>query len=98
MSSHVAALLGSMALLVACGAVATLGWGWLPPWLRSRIVRPALFGWAQLTMTTALVAQLVGGSLITTPDVRFMVTMSGAIVMLLATGLIGLAQRQPFSR
>ncbi|MGW3912728.1 hypothetical protein ACWEBX_14565 [Streptomyces sp. NPDC005070] len=98
MSSYVAALLGAMALLVACGAVATLGWGWLPPWLRSRIVRPALFGWAQLTMTIALVAQLVGGSLITAPDVRFVVSMSGALAMLLATGLIGLAQRQPLNR
>ncbi|MET9901727.1 hypothetical protein [Streptomyces sp. NPDC006446] len=98
MSSYVAALLGLVALLVACGAVATLGRGWLPPWLRTRIVRPAVFGWAQLTMTAALVAQLVGGLLISTPDVRFMVTMSGAVVMLLAAGLIGLAQRLPFSR
>ncbi|MFE2299328.1 hypothetical protein ACFXAW_14145 [Streptomyces sp. NPDC059445] len=92
MSSYMAALLGSMAVLVACGAVATLGRGWLPPWLRGRIVRPALFGWAQLAMTTALAAQLVGGLLITSQDVRFTVTMSGAMVMLLATGLIGLAQ------
>lgn len=98
MSSYVAALLGSMALLVVCGAVATFGWGWVPPWLRSRIIRPVLFGWAQLTMTAALVAQLVGGLLIRRPDIHFVVTMSGAGVMLLAIGLIGQAQRQPLRR
>ncbi|MFF3684471.1 hypothetical protein [Streptomyces sp. NPDC002187] len=95
MSWYIAASLGSVSLLVACGGVATLVWGWLPPWLRSRIIRPVLFGWTQLTMAAALLAQLVGGRLIKTPDVRFAVTMSGAVVMLLAVGLIALAQHQP---
>ncbi|MFK4112009.1 hypothetical protein [Streptomyces sp. NPDC002176] len=98
MSSYVAALLGSMALLATCGAVATLGWGWLPPWSRSRILRPVLFGWAQLTVTAALVTQLVGGLLIRRPDIHFAVTMSGAAVLLLAIGLIGQAQRLPSRR
>lgn len=98
MSSYAATLVGSMALLVACGGVATLVWGWLPPWLRSRIFRPVLFGWTQLAMAAALTAQLVGGFLITSPDVRFVVTMSGAVAMLLAVGLIALAQRQPRHR
>ncbi|MGW1883939.1 hypothetical protein [Streptomyces sp. NPDC001970] len=98
MSWYMAAALCSMSLLVACGGVATLVWGWLPPWLRSRIIRPVLFGWTQLTMAAALLVQLVGGLLIKTSDVRLVVTMSGAVVMLLAVGLLALAQHQPRRR
>jgi hypothetical protein len=85
--------LGLMALLVAFGGVASLGWGWLPPWWRQRIARPQLFGWSQLIIAVALVIQLAGALLDKTGATLF-----GAAVLLFGILLLAQAQRPPRGR
>lgn len=91
-------LIGLTALLIALCGVAALGWGWLPSWRRRAIVRPRLFGWAQLTNAAALVVHLVGDLLIQDPYVRSTVTMSGAWVLVLGCLLNVQSVRPPRNR
>jgi hypothetical protein len=90
--------LGLMALLVAVSGVAALCRGWLLPMQRQYIVRPHLFGWAQLAIALALVIQVAGAVLVKADGLRSGVTMSGAAVLLGGVLLIVQAQRPPRGR
>jgi hypothetical protein len=58
--------LGTAALLlggqVVCGAVAART-GWLLPWLRRRVLRPALWGYGTMSFGTGLLLMMSYGSL-----------------------------------
>ncbi|MEU7422438.1 hypothetical protein [Streptomyces sp. NPDC040750] len=89
-------LVGSPVLLV--GGIATLGWGWLPTWERSRVLRPVAFGWAQLTLAVALVTCLVSDSLAGAPHLGLALKVVGSVVMLFGFWLAGVAQWEPRRR
>ena len=89
--------IGVMALLLAASGVATLSRGWLLPWQRRHIVRPRLFGWAQLLIAAALGVQLVG-LLVVDSAYRSAVTMPGVVGLLFALVLSTRAQRPPRTR
>ncbi|MEU3407804.1 hypothetical protein ABZ766_28195 [Streptomyces sp. NPDC006670] len=86
-----------MALLLAASGVATLSRGRLLPWQRRHIVRPRLFGWAQLLIAAALGVQLVG-LLVVDPAYRPAVIMPGVVGVLFALVLSTRAQRPPRGR
>ncbi|MFE5793062.1 hypothetical protein ACFQ8C_10870 [Streptomyces sp. NPDC056503] len=52
---------GAFALLLAVGGIATLRTGFVPPWLRHRVRRVALYGWAQVIMAGSFALQSAGG-------------------------------------
>ncbi|MFD8013288.1 hypothetical protein [Streptomyces sp. NPDC058955] len=52
---------GAFALLLAVSGTATLRTGWVPPWLRHKVRKVALHGWAQLLMAGSFLLQSVGG-------------------------------------
>ncbi|WP_327381764.1 hypothetical protein [Streptomyces sp. NBC_01207] len=54
MGLYLAVPIGVVALLIAVSGGATLSREWLSPWQRRHIVRPRLFGWAQLLIAAAL--------------------------------------------
>ncbi|EDY64335.1 conserved hypothetical protein [Streptomyces pristinaespiralis ATCC 25486] len=85
--------LGLMALLVAVSGVAALRSGWLLPVQRKYVVRPHLFGWAQLAIALALVIQVAGAVLVEAGGLRSAVTMAGTAVLLAGVLLIVQAQR-----
>ncbi|WP_316771586.1 hypothetical protein [Streptomyces sasae] len=86
-------VVGSPVLLV--GGVATLGWGWLPTWERSSVRRPVAFGWAQLTLSAALITCLISDSLTSAPHLGLAVKMVGIVVMLFGFWLFDVAERKP---
>lgn len=93
MTLYIGIPLGLMALLVAVSGVAALRSGWLLPVQRQYIIRPHLFGWAQLAIALALVIQVAGAVLVEAGGLRSAVTMSGAAVLLGGVLLIVQAQR-----
>ncbi|MFB7333584.1 hypothetical protein ACFC00_18285 [Streptomyces adustus] len=93
MISRFIEVVGSPVLFV--GGVATLGWGWLPTWERSSIRRPAVFGWAQLTLSAALVTYLVGDSLTSAPLRGLAVKAVALVVLLFGSWLYTVADREP---
>ncbi|WP_030861793.1 hypothetical protein [Streptomyces sp. NRRL F-2747] len=94
---YLAVPIGGVALLLALSGVATLSRGWLFPWQRRHIVRPRLFGWAQLLIAATLGVELVG-LLAVDSAYRSVVTMPGVVVLLFAMVLITRAQRPPRTR
>lgn len=94
---YLAVPIGVVALLLALSGVATLSRGWLFPWQRRHIVRPRLFGWAQLLIAATLGVELVG-LLAVDSAYRSLVTMPGVVVLLFAMVLITRAQRPPRTR
>ncbi len=52
---------GAFALLLAVSGGATLRTGFVPPWLRHRVQRVRLHGWAQLIMAGSFLLQSAGG-------------------------------------
>ncbi|MFI8266361.1 hypothetical protein [Streptomyces sp. NPDC085665] len=94
---YLAVPIGVVALLLALSGVATLSRGWLFPWQRRHIVRPRLFGWAQLLIAATLGVELVG-LLAVDSAYRSVVTMPGVVVLLFAMVLITRAQRPPRTR
>ncbi|MFB7580862.1 hypothetical protein [Streptomyces hydrogenans] len=52
---------GAFALLLAVGGGATLRTGFVLPWLRHKVRRVALYGWAQLIMAGSFLLQSAGG-------------------------------------
>ncbi|MER7464111.1 hypothetical protein [Streptomyces sp. NPDC097981] len=50
--------IAAVVLLLACSGTAVLTRGWMLPVQRRHIVRPALFGWAQLLLAGTLAVQL----------------------------------------
>ncbi|GAA3049701.1 hypothetical protein GCM10017562_10670 [Streptomyces roseofulvus] len=52
---------GAFALLLAVGGIATLRTGWVPPWLRRKVRKVALYGWAQVVMAGSFALQSAGG-------------------------------------
>lgn len=94
---YVSVPIGAVALfLAACGVVA-LGRGRLLPWQRRYIVRPRLFGWAQLLVAAALGVQLVG-LLAIGSAYRPAVVMPGVVGLLFGLVLITRAQHPPRAR
>ncbi|MFF7443104.1 hypothetical protein [Streptomyces sp. NPDC008122] len=51
---------GALALLLGLSGAAALRAGWMPPWLRRHVARPALHGWGQLAMAAAFAVQVFG--------------------------------------
>ncbi|MGW4032773.1 hypothetical protein ACWEFL_26310 [Streptomyces sp. NPDC004838] len=98
MALYIGVPIGLIALLLVVAGVAALRWSWLPSWQRRHVVRPQLFGWAQLTIAAALVLQLAGGLLIEQTGARSAVTTFGAVVALFGLSLMVPAQRQPRRR
>ncbi|WP_327360936.1 MULTISPECIES: hypothetical protein [unclassified Streptomyces] len=94
---YLAVPIGVVALLLAVSGVATLSRGWLLPWQRRHIVRPRLFGWAQLLIAAALGVELVG-LLVVDSGYRSVVTMPGVVGLLFALVLSTRAQRPPRTR
>ncbi len=94
---YLAVPIGVVALLLAVSGVATLSRGWLLPWQRRHIVRPRLFGWAQLLIAAALGVELVG-LLVVDSAYRSVVTMPGVVGLLFALVLSTRAQRPPRTR
>ncbi|MFF3618434.1 hypothetical protein [Streptomyces sp. NPDC002467] len=94
---YLAVPIGVVALLIAGSGGATLSRGWLFPWQRRHIVRPRLFGWAQLIIAAALGVELVG-LLVVDSAYRSVVTMPGVVGLLFAMVLITRAQRPPRTR
>ncbi|MFF3861446.1 hypothetical protein [Streptomyces sp. NPDC002209] len=94
---YLAVPIGVVALLLAVSGVATLSRGWLLPWQRRHIVRPRLFGWAQLLIAAALGVELVG-LLAVDSAYRSVVTMPGVVGLLIALVLSTRAQRPPRTR
>ncbi|MFF2197796.1 hypothetical protein [Streptomyces sp. NPDC058157] len=84
--------IGAMALLLAASGTAVLSRGWLLPRQRRHVLRPRLFGWAQLVMAGGLGTQLVG-LLAVDPVYRPVVAMPGALALLLGLVLVVRAQR-----
>ncbi|MEV6202858.1 hypothetical protein AB0M64_23180 [Streptomyces sp. NPDC051771] len=52
---------GAFALLLAVSGGATLRTGFVLPWLRHRVRRVPLYGWAQLIMAGSFLLQCAGG-------------------------------------
>ncbi|MGY3334714.1 hypothetical protein ACVW0K_000813 [Streptomyces filamentosus] len=52
---------GAFALLLAVSGTATLRTGFVPSWLRHRVRKVALYGWAQVIMAGSFALQSVGG-------------------------------------
>ncbi|WP_328764479.1 hypothetical protein [Streptomyces sp. NBC_00272] len=94
---YLAVPIGVVALLLAVSGGATLSRGWLLPWQRRHIVRPRLFGWAQLLIAAALGIELVG-LLAVDSAYRSVVTMPGVMGLFFAMVLISRAQRPPRTR
>lgn len=91
---YVSVPIGVVALLLAASGAAVLGRGWLLPWQRRYIVRPRLFGWAQLLVAAALGVQLVG-LLAVDSAYRSAVNMPGVVGLLFGLVLITRAQHPP---
>ncbi|MGT2530866.1 hypothetical protein ACU4GG_30225 [Streptomyces nojiriensis] len=81
-----------VALLVAAAGTATLTTGWMLPWQRKHVVRPRLFGWAQLLIAAALFVQLAGLSVAGSPYASLF-AMPGTVALLFGMVLITRAQR-----
>ncbi|MFE2283195.1 hypothetical protein ACFXDJ_03335 [Streptomyces sp. NPDC059443] len=94
---YISVLIGAVALLLAASGVAVLTRGWMLPWQRRHIVRPRLFGWAQLLVAVALGVQLVG-LLTVDSHYRFAVAMPGVVGLLLGLVLSTRAQHPPRTR
>ncbi|MEY2245290.1 hypothetical protein AB8A21_20620 [Streptomyces sp. BF23-18] len=80
-----------MASVLIVGGVATLGGGWLPAWYRSDVCRPVMFGWAQLTIASACIINLLSHYRTNTP--RLGVGGIGFVVMMLGGLLAGLSEK-----
>lgn len=52
---------GAFALLFAVSGTVTLRTGFVPPWLRHRVRKVALYGWAQVIMAGSFALQSAGG-------------------------------------
>ncbi|MFJ9643222.1 hypothetical protein ACWEPM_31420 [Streptomyces sp. NPDC004244] len=91
---YLALPVGAVALLLAASGTAALVRAWIPPWQRRYIVRPRLFGWAQLFVAAGLGIQLIG-LLAVDAAYRPVITMPGVVVLLLALVLTTRAQRPP---
>ncbi|MER6530078.1 hypothetical protein [Streptomyces sp. NPDC001508] len=80
-------------LLGACGCVA-LATGWLLPWLRSRVVRPELWGYGAVSLAASLATGMsfkVAGHSMIVLNTLFVVTVALAV-------LGGLLQRRSLRR
>ncbi|MEU8431608.1 hypothetical protein AB0F18_01630 [Streptomyces sp. NPDC029216] len=89
---YLAVPIGLAALLLAASGIATLTRGWLLPRQRRHIVRPRLFGWAQLIMAASLGVQLLGLPAVDAAY-RPAVNLPGTVVLLFSLVLVTRAQR-----
>ncbi|MGW5423670.1 hypothetical protein [Streptomyces sp. NPDC003943] len=97
MSSYIAipsAVIGIA--LVVCGTAA-LRAGWILPWLRGQVVRPALHGSGQLLMGAALLAH-AGSALAAGAGVRVAVSLLGTGLLLVGIVLLFVSQLARFRR
>lgn len=93
MNVYVGIPVGVLALVVAALGVVAVRTGWLLPAQRKHIVRPRLFGWAQLLVAAGLALQVAAVVLVTDPAAQGYVRFAGLAVMLVAPGMIWAAQR-----
>ena len=94
MSWYMAVPTTVLAVLAVIGGIASIRTGWVLPWMRTRILRPRVFGYAQLGASACLGLQLIGGVLFAGSDAEFFISYSGAVLMLIGLpGLIWAAQR-----
>lgn len=93
MNVYVGVPVGVLALFVAVLGVLAVRTGWLLPGQRKHIVRPRLFGWAQLLVAAGLAMQVIAAVLVADPAAQGYVRFAGLAVMLVAPGMIWAAQR-----
>lgn len=82
--------------LVVCGTAA-LRAGWILPWLRGQVVRPALHGSGQLLMGAALLTH-AGSALAADEGVRGTVSLLGSGLLLAGIALLFVSQLARFRR
>ncbi|MFD4370986.1 hypothetical protein [Streptomyces sp. NPDC058486] len=85
---------GAFALLLAAGGVATLRTGFVLPWLRRRVQRVAVYGWAQLIMAGSFALQSAAG-FAGDPAARSAVGIVALLALLAALVLLLVAQLAP---
>ena len=93
MNVYVGIAVGVLALFVAVLGVLAVRTGWLLPAQRKHIVRPRMFGYAQLLVAAGLATQVVAAVLVADPVAQDYVRFGGLAVMLVAPGMIWAAQR-----
>ncbi|MEW2636005.1 hypothetical protein AB0903_31290 [Streptomyces sp. NPDC048389] len=93
MNGYVGVTVGVLALLVAALGILAVRTGWLLPAQRRHIVRPRMFGYAQLLVAAGLATQVVAALLVADPAAQGYVRFAGLAVMLVAPGMIWAAQR-----
>lgn len=93
MNVYVGVPVGVLAVFVAVLGVLAIRSGWLLPPQRKHILRPRLFGYAQLLVAAGLAAQLAAAVAFSSDQVEGSVRFAGLGVMLVAPGLIWAAQR-----
>ncbi|GGW73286.1 hypothetical protein [Streptomyces xantholiticus] len=93
MNMYVGVAVGALAVFVAVLGTAAVRTGWLLPAQRKHIVRPRLFGYAQLLVAAGLAMQVIAAVLVAQEQAQGYVRFAGLAVMLVAPGLIFAAQR-----
>ncbi|MEU0373610.1 hypothetical protein ABZ070_25745 [Streptomyces sp. NPDC006283] len=93
MNLIVGVLVGVLAALVAVSGIAAVRSGWMLPTQRKYIVRPRLFGYAQLVIAAVLVMQIAGAVLVSGAEAQGYVRYAGMALMLAVPGLVWASQR-----
>ncbi|MFJ9823253.1 hypothetical protein ACIRSU_02620 [Streptomyces sp. NPDC101160] len=91
MSSYIAIPGAVLGIALAIYGTAALRSGWILPWLRGQVVRPALYGSSQLLMGAALLTH-AGSALAGDAGVRATVSLLGAGLLLAGVGLLFASQ------
>ncbi|MFF3684456.1 hypothetical protein [Streptomyces sp. NPDC002187] len=93
MNLYVGIPVAVLAVLVAVSGVAAVRTGWMLPNQRKHVIRPRLFGYAQLLLSVCLGTQLAGALFLSGSDMRSAVTYGGTALMLGVPALVWASQR-----
>ena len=93
MNVIVGVLVGALAVLVAVSGIAAVRSGWMLPTQRKYIVRPRLFGYAQLVIAAVLATQIAAAVLVTGDEAQGYVGYAGMALMVAVPGLVWASQR-----
>jgi hypothetical protein len=93
MNLYVGIPVAVLTVLVAVSGVAAIRTGWMLPNQRRHVLRPRLFGYAQVLLSVCLAVQLAGALFLSGSDARSLVTYGGTALMLGVPALIWASQR-----